>query len=305
MIPARSEIMVRVTGADYTVSALATRPLLSAAALTVRGFVFEQQRFTESDIVPGPLVDPVILFPLTDGVDIEWNRGESWYNTTTRTGSFVTFPSASRLDGRWRGELDALVFSFDLAHCRLRIPDLRIPMDANLRTETNGTDGQLWHLAQAIKTEAEAGCPAGRAYAEAIALAMSVSLLSRHGAFALEDSAGHALGAQLHTVLQYIKEHIGEDLRLDTLAAVAKTTPDNFRRVFREVVGIAPHQYVLQQRVERAEQLLSDPTLTVAQVAYAVGFSSQAHFATVFHKFRGISPKAYRERLAVHSRFSV
>jgi AraC-like DNA-binding protein len=48
--------------------------------------------------------------------------------------------------------------------------------------------------------------------------------------------------------------------------------------------------------VERAKLLLAQPSLSVAEVAYAVGFSNQAHFATVFHRFEGMAPSSFRER---------
>jgi hypothetical protein len=69
--------MVRVPRADHPVPALATGPFLSAAALSARGTVFAQQRFSEGVIVSGLSVDPAILSPLTDGVNTGWGSGTS------------------------------------------------------------------------------------------------------------------------------------------------------------------------------------------------------------------------------------
>lgn len=294
-LPAQSEVQVRPSLALHAVPAIVTRPLLSAA-LSQRGFVFERHRFRARDLVPGRLMNPLVIFPLTEGIEARWRPNGAWQRARTRRGAFVSFPAGAELLGHWRGALDALVFSFDLGQSRRHFPEVRILPYRNLRPEANVADAQLWHLALAEKAELEAGCPTGNAYTGAIAEVMSLSLMLRHGAAVREIDGANPAAARLRGVLTYISDRIDEDLSLQALAALAGMSTDGFRRFFTKTIGVTPHRYILQQRIERAKRLLSRPGLSMAEIAYGLGFSSQAHFSTTFRKFVGCSPKVYQNR---------
>jgi AraC family transcriptional regulator len=66
---------------------------------------------------------------------------------------------------------------------------------------------------------------------------------------------------------------------------------------FIPALGLTPHQYVLEGRVERAKQLLADPRFSIADVAQACGFATQAHLTTVFRGHVGATPGTYRAHL--------
>ncbi|MGH9356276.1 MAG: helix-turn-helix domain-containing protein [Terriglobia bacterium] len=69
-----------------------------------------------------------------------------------------------------------------------------------------------------------------------------------------------------------------------------------FPQLFHRSTGFAPHQYVLKRRVERAKELLAVQQASLAEVAYRLGFSSQAQFTTTFHHYTGETPSCYRKR---------
>ena len=92
---------------------------------------------------------------------------------------------------------------------------------------------------------------------------------------------------------EYIHAHLAEDLSVDELAAAVALPVDRFARTFRTATGRAPYAFVLEQRVTRARSLLRT-TLSLAEVAHTVGFSSQSHFTTAFRKLTGLTPDAYR-----------
>jgi AraC family transcriptional regulator len=292
-IPAQSQIAVRVLTTNKTEPAIASRPLLSTATLCLRGFVFERHQLASRDLVPGRLLNAVVLLPLTGGVEARWRRDGLWLSAPTQKGTFVSFPAGAQMEGEWAGTLDALVFSFDRTECRRRIPELNIVPETELLPKTNAFDERLWHLALAEQAELEAGCPAGRLYADSLATAMSLSLFLRHGG---PVSTPPEDAMRLQEALQHIREHIDEKLSLETLATVAHMSADNFRRLFKKTTGGTPHQYILRRRIDGARQLLAQPGLSIAEVAYAVGFSSQAHLTTAFRRFEGITPTSFRRQ---------
>jgi AraC-like DNA-binding protein len=83
-------------------------------------------------------------------------------------------------------------------------------------------------------------------------------------------------------------------LSLAELASVINISPTYFASLFKQATGISPHQYVIQQRVERAKLMLSRTNLTIADIALKVGFSSQSHLTQQFKRVTGLTPKQVR-----------
>jgi AraC family transcriptional regulator len=102
------------------------------------------------------------------------------------------------------------------------------------------------------------------------------------------------LRAQVLVARDYLDEHFAEDVDLATLARVASVSPFHLARAFRAEVGIPPHAYLVERRLDRAAALLGSGDGTVTQVAMAVGFRSPAHFAKRFRRRFGTSPSAFR-----------
>lgn len=99
---------------------------------------------------------------------------------------------------------------------------------------------------------------------------------------------------QLQQVLDYIHTHLDRDLSLTELAGVINISPTYFASLFKQAMGIAPHQYVIQQRVERAKLMLSKTDLAIADIALQVGFSSQSHLNQQFKRLTGMTPNQVR-----------
>lgn len=100
---------------------------------------------------------------------------------------------------------------------------------------------------------------------------------------------------QLRRVAEYVHAHIDQELTLEGLAALLGYSPYHFARLFREATGLSPYQFVLDQRVGRAEALLGDTTTPLIEVALSCGFASQSHLTRVFHRRTGVTPHSYRQ----------
>ena len=99
---------------------------------------------------------------------------------------------------------------------------------------------------------------------------------------------------QLQQAIDYIYTHLDQDLSLEQIAEVINISPTYFASLFKRATGISPHQYVIQQRVERAKIMLAKTDLLIADIALQVGFSSQSHLTQQFKRFTGITPKQVR-----------
>jgi AraC family transcriptional regulator len=109
----------------------------------------------------------------------------------------------------------------------------------------------------------------------------------------LPAAKGTLDGRRLARVLAFIDAHLGRELGLEELAREACLSPFHFARSFKAATGLPPHRYLLHRRHAHAKALLARRTLSLAEVALACGFSSQAHFSTSFKQATGVSPRTF------------
>lgn len=93
-----------------------------------------------------------------------------------------------------------------------------------------------------------------------------------------------------------LQAQYGEDISLTELGRMAGLSPFHLARVFEKQIGITPHAYLTQVRVERARELLAGPD-RVADIAAECGLSDQAHLTRLFKRQTGITPGRYRKML--------
>jgi len=100
---------------------------------------------------------------------------------------------------------------------------------------------------------------------------------------------------RLRRVQEYLDANLAETITLADLAGVAGLSRSYFAAQFRATTGCRPHDYVVEQRIERAKSMLAAADTPIAQVALDVGFQTQAHFSTVFKRLTATSPARWRQ----------
>jgi AraC-like DNA-binding protein len=100
--------------------------------------------------------------------------------------------------------------------------------------------------------------------------------------------------ARLRRVKELVHEKIEDELTIDEMAEAAGLSSAHFSQMFRRSTGESPHQFVLRQRVDRAQEMLRTTEIRILDVAIACGFKTQQHFARVFRRMSGASPSEYR-----------
>jgi AraC family transcriptional regulator len=156
-------------------------------------------------------------------------------------------------------------------------------------------DPLILQIGLALKADLESHRPGGRLYAETMATALAVHLLRNYSSHNHKSVRylGGLSATQLKLVIDYIKDHLEQELSLDELAAIAQLSSYHFCRSFKRSTGFTPHQYVIRQRVERAKQLLKDGKLGIAEVAFVCGFTHQSHLNRHFKRLTGVTPKKF------------
>jgi AraC-like DNA-binding protein len=100
--------------------------------------------------------------------------------------------------------------------------------------------------------------------------------------------------AAMRRLHEYVEAHLSESLDLGMLAGIAGLSVFHFAREFKQSTGITPHQYLVQKRVKRAQNMLARTDLSLSDVALASGFSDQSHLTRHFRRMLGTTPREFR-----------
>eukprot|EP01035_Chromulina_nebulosa_P041981 gene41982-biopygen28452 len=150
--------------------------------------------------------------------------------------------------------------------------------------------------------ELRAPTSAGRVLVETLALALTARLAQAHAAGVRDREdrvqTRHALDElRVSRVIDYMAQHLDEEIGIDDLAAVACLSPFHFIRMFRRRMGIPPSRYLGRMRLERAKAMLAKGGSSLAEIAAACRFSSQANFTRAFRRSTGSTPGVYRREI--------
>ena len=272
---------------DYRVCAETPGPLDSRNGTTVTA-AFGLEAAADADLIAVPASSsartpsPAVVQVLRDAVD----RG-AWVMSVC-SGAF-TLGAAGILDGRdctthWQ-HAGELAHEHPLARVD---PDVLYVRDGTVITSA-GTAAGIDAALYLVRTEL------GSAVATTIARRMVVPPHRDGGQRQFIDRPVPATTAEsLGPVLAWMLEHLDEAFTVDDLARRSAMSPRTFARRFVAETGTTPHQWVTDQRVLRARQLLEDTDLPVEVVARDAGFGSAALLRHHFTRCTGITPTAFR-----------
>lgn len=182
-----------------------------------------------------------------------------------------------------------------------------ISFDGNLLQERLGTseqpgridvprlrfsDDRLWTLIRMLTDAIGNADPGAQLYGDSLTAAMAALLFERPS----EAKGGrYGLSAQqLKDAMSYLEAKMPAKVELAALAELAGLSQSHYNRAFKASTGLAPYQWQLQARVERAKHLLLNTNGGLEEVAAATGFADAVHFGRTFRKITGATPAAWR-----------
>jgi len=209
-------------------------------------------------------------------------------------GDVVVVPANTGHQVQWDTAGGVIVLGFEPAILTHAIYEMDDSERVAIAPHFPKPDPLICQLGLTLKAELESGGLGSQLYAETIANLLAVHLLQHYSAQKLivKDYTGGLPKYKLQQVIDYINAHLDRSLGLAELAALVQMSPGYFARLFKQSMDLAPHQYLIQCRVQRAKQLLCQGELTIAEIAYRVGFANQGHLNYHFKRLVGITPKA-------------
>jgi AraC family transcriptional regulator len=275
--------------------------LQSSAPLNWSGVLLEKYACRPGERSAGNVLDaPVLAMLCSPGWRGEHIAGDGTFAPHSKTaGALTVVPNGPLPAARSLRQCDLLYCAFNqnlLSEVRNEIEG-QIPSSLGLRSCVR--DRATSEILSLLFGEIELGGVSTRLYIDSLAHALVVRFL-----FLGERTPALALGSatltrrKLARVQELIESRLDADLPLQELAAAVGYSRGHFLRAFRATTGVTPHRYLLNQRIERARRLLGDPQMSIAQVAYSCGFSSQSHLTMAFRKVSGFTPGEYRRELS-------
>jgi AraC family transcriptional regulator len=157
-------------------------------------------------------------------------------------------------------------------------------------------DPRIRALMTAVNIERASGFPSGQLFLQSIEMALAAILVQTYSLSmdAKRPIKGGLSDVGRRNVIDLVRSRISEDISLADMAVVTGLSMTHFSHTFKKSMGESPHQFVLQQRVQCAKELLESLNLRMIDIALACGFKTQQHFARIFRKVCGLSPTEYQ-----------
>lgn len=262
--------------------------------ISVRGY-----RYAGSDVLVPPMRDFMIVAYRRGTTSMRRRVDGHWLDEHLVPGDVSLLTRAA--DSHWVWDNDIEVVHVYLtqeelaATCRQMYE--RDVEDVELRDEIKADDPAIHRTAMLIAQEAAHGGAGSPLLVESLSCQLGVHILRRHAHVLFRETGLHdgLTFRQERAVRDYIQEHLGDNITLDAIASTIGLSRYHFARRFRISTGTTPHEYVMQQRVARAQTLLTRTDYPLLDIAVICGFADQSHFNRVFKKHTGVPPGHYRK----------
>lgn len=221
-----------------------------------------------------------------------------------KPGMITVLPAGARNWAAWDLEHQFAVLAFEPLLFKQHLAQITDREGVDLLPTLSRPDSLIYSLGLALKLELESDGIGGRLYVDALATALMAHLVrhysTRTSSCPCEQNArstatGGLSKRKLQQVLDYIDDHLNQDLTLPELSALIPMSSSYFSSSFKQSTGFSPYQYVIHRRIEQAKQLLLQHDLTIAEIAHDLGFAHQSHLSRHFKRLVGVTPRAFLE----------
>ena len=273
--------------------------MLSRKFIHSGGLIVEHDIQPPNEIETPPATHHIICLLLSNYSPRQVTRFDGReYDGMLHKGDFWLLPAGMPAQWYWEGMDECLLLMIDpvLLHQIATETNCINPAKIELSTILLSRDPQLESIALSFKKEMTQDNIGGRLYIESLANILVVHLLRNYCTFnpVFREYEDGLPKDKLKQAIDYINAHLDDEIKLADISELVGMSQYYFCRLFKQSMGVAPYQYVIQQRLEKARDLLRQKKIAIADIALQCGFANQSHFTKHFRKLTGTTPKAYR-----------
>ena len=265
-----------------------------------QGIIVEFHRISPLELPEHYIDGHRLAINIGQPIHYEWKEGNRWQQIILQPGDFCLQTHGELNFPRWRDDFEFLAIALTPEFVSQAFQEAGVPENIGFQTRRGASDTAIADFAHHFKRELESGSYCGSLYGESLAVAFALHLLECHGdrPQTLRKPSGKLSSQQLKQTIEHVHDCLEEEISLVNLSEQINLSAFHFARLFKNSLGLSPHQYILQSRVERAKKLIAaaaKPNLT--DIGLQVGFYDQAHFTKAFKRLVGVTPRGFRKQL--------
>jgi AraC family transcriptional regulator len=275
-------------------------PFIARRIRAWEGIAVEWERVAPFELEPQGYPEHRIGLVLNRCSELIRKEGGLLQNISVDRGDLFIAPAGQEIGYRWNSDLELVSLLLEPALLE-EIAARTMDLDGN-RVELIGQaklrDPLVSAIALTLHRELECESPGSRLLVDSLTQALAVHLLRVHASFPAREIKGSLPRWRLRRTLEYIEEHLSENISLAQLAeAAGNVSRYHFARLFKQSTGYSPYRYLVRRRIRRAQNMLrGHKPISMGEIAFLCGFGDQSTFSRVFRQVTGNTPKAYRER---------
>jgi AraC family transcriptional regulator len=236
-----------------------------------------------------------LSFPSVQPMPLVQQHGERWHESIVKQGDLALIPAGQST--YWRGPTNSSTSNLSIYLQPELVVQLGTSADLNpdrieLMDCFSQPDLHLYQIAMMFLAELRSGGLMGELYVESLTQVLGIHLLRHYSVLQPAIVDRYSLNPnRLKSAIDYIHAHLDGDLSMAQIAGSVSTSPTYFASLFKRATGISLHQYVIQQRVNRAKLLLETTDLPIPNIAAQVGFANPSHLAYHCKRQTGMTPR--------------
>ncbi|MFK0274320.1 helix-turn-helix domain-containing protein [Ensifer sp. NPDC090286] len=167
---------------------------------------------------------------------------------------------------------------------------------SELRSVSGSPDPVLGGMLGALFASVDGYTDRSALFVDQLSVAIGVHMVRQYGNGRGESQAGGRRLSQRcqAKIRDLVQSRLDGELTVEELAATCNLSQAAFLRAFRETMGSTPYRWLLQQRIEKAKDLLQFSPTSLSEIAVVCGFSDQSHFTRAFAQAAGATPRQWR-----------
>lgn len=259
-----------------------------------KGLIAEAYQFETIDLPEFQVVDYNIAFHIANPASIELSIDGHRETRTRVPGDVALFPAGTTCRARSVQQHRVLAVSISHELMGHAMMDDLLGRGIEPHAISYLNDPHIRHICKALQDEAAADFSSGSLYGESLGLALAIRYMGRYDRTHASIRRGGFPPRMLRRVVEFIDAELETPLHMDSLAQIAGLSEFRFAHNFKAETGMSPHQFVMRARIERAKQLLRETSLSIVEIAMAVGLQSSSQFNALFKRELGTTPSDFR-----------
>ena len=237
----------------------------------------------------------VIAIQTQGFVEAERKLGDRYQREQIRVGDVCLVPAYTRHWIHAKGQQGIILLSIEPATISEILSKDLDTKDIQLLPHFTQADPFIYHLGLSLKKALQVNTLDSRFYAESLSVALIAHLMQFYTAKNLIKNEIFFEDIKIKQAKDYIHAYLTKKLSLQAIADAIDISKYHFCRLFKQNTGLSPWQYIIQQRIKLAQQLLKNTQLSIRQISDRLGYSNSTQFTNFFRQHTGITPSDFRK----------